>query len=97
MYHHFTNYAHGITGECLTTESKGYAILKFISENLGASKYDCVTKVLGKSGDKKSLRGYYSVYFAGLKGCGFLSLDTKTHKYSITETGKKLLKAIETK
>lgn len=85
-----------ITGERFTTESKGYKILKFILENDGASKYDCLIHI-GKKGTKKSLRGYYSVYFASLVQAGFLVRTNVDYKYEITLAGTKLVRSVGSK
>lgn len=88
-----------ITGERFTKESKGYKILKFILENNGASKFDCLIHI-GKTGTernpstKKSLRGYYSVYFASLVKAGFLVRTNVDYKYAITLTGTELVQRV---
>lgn len=77
-------------GNKLTAERPGTitrAILSYIRENNGATKYDIVTNVLGKRGSRKDLRGYYSVFFSMAKNSGLLSYDSKTYNYHITEKG----------
>ena len=77
-------------GSKLTTSSKGFAILRHIANNGGASKYDCLTIALGKSGSKNDLRGYYSSYFRGLVDNGVLNPSVKG-VYTLTEHGKSVL------
>ena len=76
-----------VNGKRLTPNSQGFKILSHIIENDGASKYSCVTNVLGRVGSRQQLRGYYSDYFLGLVTSGVLSLDKKTHIYKITGRG----------
>jgi hypothetical protein len=42
------NYKMRITGERFTKDSKGFKILKYIAKHNGATKYECITKVLKK-------------------------------------------------
>ena len=86
-----------ITGERFTKESKGFRILKFIEKQNGATKYECLTKVLSKTSSKRKLRGYYSVYFGLMVKASLLTLDSKTHIYSITEKGKELIFSVKNK
>jgi hypothetical protein len=81
----------GYTGTRLKTNHKAYRILDFIRKNNGATKYEVVTEVLGIVGNRVDLRGYYSCAFADFKQLGWLTLNTKTHKYYVTESGMQLL------
>lgn len=74
-------------GTALTKKSKGFKLLKYIAENKGATKYECITNTLCKNGTKHDLRGYYSSYFHGLTINGVLSYNKSTHKYNITDHG----------
>lgn len=91
------NYKMRITGERFTKDSKGFKILKYIDKHNGATKYECITKVLRKCGSKQKLRGYYSVYFGLLVKSGILTLDYKSHVYSITEKGKEIIVTTKSK
>lgn len=71
----------------LTVKSQGFKILDFIAANDGATKYECVTEALGKTGTKQELRGYYCVTFQGWVRNGILSYDKKTYKYQLTAKG----------
>ena len=75
-------YSH-MTGERKGTKLR--AILKYVDENQGATKYEIITDVLGKTGTKRDLRGYYSTNFASMRGSGLLNLDFDTHIYTITD------------
>ena len=74
----------------LNRYSKGTAILNFIFVNGKATKYECVTNVLGKIGTKQSLRGYYCAAFRGWMENGVL--EYTGYNYSLTEHGIELLK-----
>ena len=71
----------------MTVNSKMYKILQLILLNRGATKYECVTKILGVVGSKQRLRGYYSCTFRGLVDAGILSYSKKDYKYNITTAG----------
>lgn len=88
-----------INGSKMNTSSKGYKILKYISQE-SRTKFDCVVNVLGKKGKKhtrQNLRGYYCVYFGAMVQNKLLTLDTKTHLYSITEKGLELISRVQEK
>jgi hypothetical protein len=86
-----------ITGERFNKNSKGFRILRFIEKQNGASKYDCLTTVLRKTKSRQKLRGYYSVYFGLMVKANLLTLDSKTHIYSVTEKGKELILSVKNK
>ena len=86
-----------ITGERFTKESKGFMIFKLFETQNGASMYDCLTTVLRKTKSRQKLRGYYSVYFGLMVKASLLTLDSKTHIYSITEKGKELILSVKNK
>ena len=52
-------------GSRIKLGSKGHKMLKYIVDHGTVSKYELVTKVLGKVGSRQSLRGYYSCYMRG--------------------------------
>lgn len=81
-------------GSKLKIGSNGYKMLQYIVENGGATKYELVTKVLGKKGTRKSLRGYYSCYMRGWMDHGVVSYDASTYKYQVTLKGAWLLAQI---
>ena len=80
-------------GSRFTTESKGFKVIKFISES-PATKYECVTTVLGKTGTKTRLRGYYCVYFKNLVEANIIK-RIGAGVYAITPLGLKLIKKVE--
>lgn len=67
--------------------NNAYKMFKYMIDNDGATKYDLLTKVLGKTGTKKELRGYYSCYMRGLRNAGMLDYNAKTYKYYPTLEG----------
>ena len=71
----------------ITSDSKMFKILQLIITKNGATKYECVTGVLGVTGSKQRLRGYYSCTFRGLVDAGVLSYSKQNYKYNITTTG----------
>jgi hypothetical protein len=79
----------------LTVNTNGYKMLEYIVMNDGATKYELVTNVLGKTGTKKSLRGYYSCYMRGWVDSGIVEYDKTNFKYYITRLGmNRMLSAI---
>lgn len=70
----------------MSLSSKTYAILHFILVNGPTSKYDIVTKVLGKKGTSQDLRGYYCVWFQKMVKGGILKREGTT--YRITSLGR---------
>jgi len=91
MYSTYRSSYYTVTGTKLTSKSNGFKILKFIASQNGATKYDCLTKALGKVGTHKALRGYYSSYFRGLVDNNVVKLNYCTNEYMITDYGRKLL------
>jgi hypothetical protein len=77
-------------GKNMVKDNNAYKMLELIINNDGATKYECLTKALGKVGSKQQLRGYYSCYFRGLVDSGVLTHDPKTFKYHITPHGSQL-------
>lgn len=81
-------------GRKLKLGSNGHKMLKYIVDNGGATKYELVTKVLGKKGTRKSLRGYYSCYMRGWMDHGIVSYDAANYTYHVTKQGAWLLAQI---
>lgn len=82
---------------CLNKRSKGFKVLEHIILKDGVTKYECVTRVLGKIGTRKELRGWYSCYFRGWVDSGVVTLDRKTHMYHSTKHGAVLYFTVSTK
>jgi hypothetical protein len=78
-------------GSRIKLGSKGHAMLQYIVANGSVSKYELVTKVLGKIGSRKSLRGYYSCYMRGWMDHGILKYNRFSSTYEVTEKGACLL------
>ena len=78
----------------ITTESKTFKILSYIHKNVGATKYECVTNVLGLKGSKDLLRGYYSSIFRGWVDNDVLSPGSHKNgfKYTLTSNGIEMMK-----
>lgn len=83
--------AYTVTATNLRSSSKGYKVLQYILNKEGATKYECVTEVLGKTGSRSELRGYYSDSFRGWVDNGVLTRDPKTMMYNITPYGRSLV------
>lgn len=62
-------------------------ILKYLKENGPVSRYEISTKVLGKVGTRKQLRGYYSTNFIAFRESGLIDLDWESRTYTITRDG----------
>lgn len=77
----------------ITPSSQSFKVLSYIQLAKGATKYDCVTKILGREGTKRELRGYYSDAFADWTANNILTLNRKTHKYHLTAKGLRRLTA----
>lgn len=75
------------TGKNMKKGQNGYKMMQYILVNEGATKYECLTNALGKTGSKQKLRGYYSCYFAGWMQAGIVTYDPKTYKYHATAKG----------
>jgi predicted transcriptional regulator len=71
--------------------SQGHKMLKYIVDNGYATKYELVTKVLGKVGSRYALRGHYSAYMRGWMDHGILKYNKFSSSYSVTEKGAYLL------
>lgn len=71
--------------------SKGHKMLQYIVDNGYATKYDLVTKVLGKTGTRRQLRGYYSCYMRGWMDHGILGYNQSNYAYYVTDKGACLL------
>jgi len=67
-------------------------ILDYLHKHGPSSKYEIVTKVLGKKGNRKELRGYYSDNMQIYRESGLIELNYDTKEYSITERGVQSLK-----
>ncbi len=67
------------------------AILNYIKENGPVTKYEIVTKVLGKIGTRTELRGYYSTNMLSMRVSGMLNLDMKTRTYELTKTSARIV------
>ena len=83
------------TATQLKTTSKGFKILKYIAENNGATKYECLKNVLKMPGSKSDLRGYYSCTFLGWKRNRVVAHNKSNYEYSLTAYGYELLKLAE--
>ena len=77
----------------ITPSAKSFKVLSFIAIADGATKFECVSKVLGRQGSKRQLRGYYCAPFRGWMESGVLIRNDWTHEYHITTKGRALLKA----
>jgi len=66
-------------------------ILAYIRDNGPVTRYDISTKVLGKKGTRKELRGYYSTNFVVFRDSDMIVLDWDTRTYSLGETGRQAL------
>lgn len=75
------------TGKNMKKGQNGFKMMRHILANDGATKYECLTEALGKSGSKQDLRGYYSCYFRGWVDSGVVTYDPKTYKYHATAKG----------
>jgi len=75
------------TGSKMKKGQNGFKMMRYILSNECATKYECLTEALGKSGSKKSLRGYYSCYFKGWINSGVVTYDKSTYKYHATAKG----------
>ena len=82
-------------GSRFTLKSKGFKIIKFISES-PSTKYECVTSILGKSGSKTQLRGYYCAYFKKLVEANIIKRIGEG-VYDITPYGLSLIDRVEDK
>ena len=71
--------------------SQGHKMLRYIVDHGTVSKYDLVTKVLGKFGSRRQLRGYYSCYMRGWMDHGILKYNHFRKAYEVTEKGACLL------
>ncbi len=71
--------------------SKGHKMLQYIVDHGTVSKYELVTKVLGKVGSRKQLRGYYSCYMRGWMDHGILKYNSFAQAYEVTDKGACLL------
>lgn len=78
-------------GSRIKLGSKGHAMLKYIVDNGSVSKYELVTKVLGKVGSRRQLRGYYSCYMRGWMDNGILKYNHFNSTYEVTPKGACLL------
>lgn len=78
-------------GNKIKLGSQGHKMLKHIIDNGGSTKYDLVTKVFGKVGSRKQLRGYYSCYMRGWMDNGILKYNHFNSSYELTEKGAWLL------
>jgi hypothetical protein len=78
-------------GSRIKLGSKGHKMLKYIVDHGTVSKYELVTKVLGKVGSRQSLRGYYSCYMRGWMDHGILKYNKFNSTYEVTEKGAYLL------
>lgn len=79
-----SSYSH-MTGERKNTKLR--AILRYLDVTGGAKRYDVVIDVLGKTGSKRALRGYYSTNFASMRNSGLINLDYDTGLYTIANLG----------
>ena len=62
-------------------------ILDYLRQYGPVSRYELTTKVLGKVGTRKDLRGYYSTNFIVFRESGLIKLDWDSRTYTITEDG----------
>lgn len=81
-------------GSKLKLGSNGHKMLQYIVANGGATKYELVTKVLGKKGTRKSLRGYYSCYMRGWMDAGVVKYNSFSCTYEVTQKGALILAQI---
>jgi hypothetical protein len=66
-------------------------ILAYIRDNGPVTRYDITTKVLGKQGTRKDLRGYYSTNFIKYRNSNLIELDWDTMTYTLGESGRQAL------
>lgn len=81
-------------GSKLKLGSNGHKMLQYIVAHGGATKYELVTKVLGKKGSRKQLRGYYSCYMRGWMDAGIVKYNAANFTYEVTQKGAWLLAQI---
>jgi len=82
----------GLTGTKMKSTTKICQILNYINDNNGATKYECVTNVLNKTGSKQDLRGYYCCAFNDLVEQGICDYTRKGYQYTLTTYGAELLR-----
>jgi hypothetical protein len=78
-------------GSRIKLGSQGHKMLRYIIDNGSVSKYELVTKVLGKVGSRQKLRGYYSCYMRGWMDNGILKYNHFNSTYEVTPKGACLL------
>jgi predicted transcriptional regulator len=88
---HYTNSIYTADGSRIKLGSQGHKMLKYIVDNGTVSKYELVTKVLGKIGSRYKLRGYYSAYMRGWMDHGILKYNHFNSTYEVTDKGACLL------
>lgn len=77
----------------LKRDNQCFKILNHLINNGPSTKYQLLTLALNKTGTKKSLRGYYSLYFQSLVHHDIISIkrcenDRRSFRYSITQIGR---------